>query len=324
MPGVVRLRLRLPVGQSVMAAEENITVAGLRALIEQETAIPASRMELLSGFPPSKLQDDHCIKDGETIIVREDASAATVPPPPSNDASMGGPSPPAENDTQDIRAINLARDPEPDATGSQPGASSEGVAVRKVIPADNNCLFAAIIHTAQLSMAPQALREVVKRRVLEDPSEYNEGVLGMPVEKYVEWITCPDHWGGEIELSILSKHLQKEIVAFDIISQRCLRYGEGQYNELIALLYDGIHYDAIIVLPFAGAPEEFAATQFASTDEHVISLAKQLQAEAHRQRQFTDTAKFSLRCLVCQAGLVGERGAQEHAKATGHMNFSEY
>ncbi|KAJ1639818.1 hypothetical protein T492DRAFT_856164 [Pavlovales sp. CCMP2436] len=53
-------------------------------------------------------------------------------------------------------------------------------------------------------------------------------------------------------------------------------------------------------------------------------LAKRLQHEAHANRQFTDTAKFELRCLVCQAGLFGEKGAQEHAKATGHVNFSEY
>ena len=31
-----------------------------------------------------------------------------------------------------------------------------------------------------------------------------------------------------------------------------------------------------------------------------------------------------LRCLVCQKGLVGEAGALEHAKSTGHANFCEF
>lgn len=300
--GGVRIRLRMPSGQSVLTADDTITVAGLRAMIEEKAAIPASRLELLVGYPPTKMRDDHHIQDGETIIVREEAKPADAASP------AVAPKPVA-----------------PVTAPALPSSSNDGVVVRKVIPADNNCLFAAIIHVLQLPMMPQALREVVKQRVLDDPVEYNEGVLGMPADKYVAWITNKDHWGGEIEIAILSKHFQKQIAAFDIVSQQCLRYGESEgYAEMVALLYDGVHYDAMIMLPFAGAPEEFATTQFASSDERVIALAKELQAEAHRQRQFTDTAKFTLRCLVCQAGLVGERGAQEHAKSTGHTNFSEY
>lgn len=75
----------------------------------------------------------------------------------------------------------------------------------------------------------------------------------------------------------------------------------------------------------------------------------------HKARQFTDTANFTLRCGVCQVrggralaasacgwllahltrariarwrlpqiGLKGEKEAVEHAKATGHQNFTEY
>ena len=52
--------------------------------------------------------------------------------------------------------------------------------------------------------------------------------------------------------------------------------------------------------------------------------ARKVVAEAHASRQFTDTANFTLRCLVCQKGLVGEKEAVEHAKSTGHQNFGEY
>ena len=55
-----------------------------------------------------------------------------------------------------------------------------------------------------------------------------------------------------------------------------------------------------------------------------MAQAHALVEEAHRARKFTDTSGFTLRCLVCQAGLVGEAGALEHAKKTGHANFSEY
>lgn len=49
-----------------------------------------------------------------------------------------------------------------------------------------------------------------------------------------------------------------------------------------------------------------------------------LAREAQAARQFTDTGSFTLRCLVCQAGLVGQEDAVKHATETGHQNFSEY
>jgi len=44
----------------------------------------------------------------------------------------------------------------------------------------------------------------------------------------------------------------------------------------------------------------------------------------YEAKQFTDTAHFTLRCGVCNIGVRGETEAREHAKSTGHTNFSEY
>ena len=52
----------------------------------------------------------------------------------------------------------------------------------------------------------------------------------------------------------------------------------------------------------------------------------QVAAFADQQRQarnFTDTATFSLQCLVCGAGLRGNADAEQHAAATGHQNFAQ-
>ena len=46
--------------------------------------------------------------------------------------------------------------------------------------------------------------------------------------------------------------------------------------------------------------------------------------QANKARQFTDTASFTLRCGTCKIGVKGEKEALEHAKSTGHANFSEY
>ncbi|KAL5978597.1 OTU protein [Asimina triloba] len=43
-----------------------------------------------------------------------------------------------------------------------------------------------------------------------------------------------------------------------------------------------------------------------------------------KKRNYTDTANFTLRCGVCQIGVIGQKEAVEHAQATGHVNFQEY
>ena len=86
----------------------------------------------------------------------------------------------------------------------------------------------------------------------------------------------------------------------DVLSLR--HYNEGAPKDM-----------DITIVPAAGAGAEAADAK-----------ARRVVGEAHAARQFTDTANFSLRCLVCQQGLKGEKEAVEHAKQTGHQNFGEY
>ncbi len=37
-----------------------------------------------------------------------------------------------------------------------------------------------------------------------------------------------------------------------------------------------------------------------------------------------DLAGFTLRCMVCNKGLTGEKEAREHAVATRHQNFAQF
>ena len=46
--------------------------------------------------------------------------------------------------------------------------------------------------------------------------------------------------------------------------------------------------------------------------------------QAQRDKQYTDTATFTLRCQICQVGVLGEKEALDHAKASGHAAFAEY
>ncbi|KAG6790641.1 hypothetical protein POTOM_006804 [Populus tomentosa] len=171
--------------------------------------------------------------------------------------------------------------------------------------------------------------EVIAATVASDPEKYNEAFLGKPNGEYCTWIIDPEKWGGAIELSILADYYGREIAAYDIQTLRCDLYGqERTYSERVMLIYNGLHYDALAMSPCEGAPEEFDQTIFAVQNDRTIGPAEghalNLVKEQQRRRSYTDTANFTLRCGVCQIGVIGQKEAVEHAQATGHANFQEY
>uniref|UniRef100_A0A5B7A8B7 Ubiquitin thioesterase OTU n=3 Tax=Davidia involucrata TaxID=16924 RepID=A0A5B7A8B7_DAVIN len=205
----------------------------------------------------------------------------------------------------------------------------EDIVVRRVIPSDNSCLFNAVgyVMDHDKHKAPE-LRQVIAATVASDPTKYSEAFLGKPNKEYCEWILNPEKWGGAIELSILADYFGREIAAYDIQTTRCDLYGqERNYHERVMLIYDGLHYDALAMSPFDGAPEDVDLTIFAvknRTIGPVEGLALNLVKEQQRKRSYTDTARFTLRCGVCQIGVIGQKEAMEHAQATGHVNFQEF
>lgn len=206
----------------------------------------------------------------------------------------------------------------------------EGVVVRRVIPSDNSCLFNAVGYVMDRDQTKAAeLRQVIAATVASDPEKYSEAFLGKPNSAYCNWILDPEKWGGAIELSILADYYGREIAAYDIQTTRCDLYGqEGNYSERVMLIYDGLHYDALAVSPVEGAPDDFDQTIFVIQKNRSIGpvegLALNFIKDQHRKRRFTDTANFTLRCGVCQIGVIGQKEAAEHAQATGHVNFQEY
>ncbi|XP_059664789.1 OVARIAN TUMOR DOMAIN-containing deubiquitinating enzyme 2 [Cornus florida] len=206
----------------------------------------------------------------------------------------------------------------------------EGIVIRRVIPSDNSCLFNAVGYVMDHDKHKASeLRQVIAATVASDPTKYSEAFLGKSNEEYCAWILNPEKWGGAIELSILAEYYGREIAAYDIQTKRCDLYGQGKnYHERVMLIYDGLHYDSLAMSPSDGAPEEFDQTIFVVQKDRTIGsvegLTLNLVKEQQRKRSFTDTSNFSLRCGVCQIGVIGQKEAVEHAQATGHVNFQEF
>lgn len=320
------------------------------ALLAEETGVPADRLEVLCGFPPKLLATpapdtklrEAGLSNGDSLTVREAAAAGDGAP-----AAAAAPAPaPASQVTTSQSQPSLPVAADVPSASPQPGAASTAVCnnasaptcvtmpdgtcvVRRIIDSDNSCLFNSIGYVMEQSRARSAqLRRAVAAAVSADPFTYNEGFLGKNNAEYCKWITDPSKWGGAIELSILARHYETEIAAYDIQTKRCDVYGQGSgYRDRVMLIYDGLHYDALALSVFEGAPEELDVTKFEpgnGSSAAIEAAAAQLVEACHQARQFTDMAKFTLRCGVCQRGLKGEKEAVEHAKATGHSNFAEY
>jgi len=94
--------------------------------------------------------------------------------------------------------------------------------------------------------------------------------------------------------------------------------------ERVMMIYYGIHYVPLALTFDEGLPEDADVTIFSVADEYVIEKAHEVAKTCKEKKQFTDTTTFTLQCLVCYQGVVGQEGAMQHAKETGHANFAEF
>ncbi|KAG0003027.1 ubiquitin-specific protease otu1 [Entomortierella chlamydospora] len=209
-----------------------------------------------------------------------------------------------------------------------PSSSIDAIRVRDLgllveVEDDNSCLFNAIAYTLDPTMKNnvQGLRQIVAQAIEASPEAYSDVVLGRPRNEYCDWIKRENSWGGAIELAIFSEHYNIEIDSIDVSTGRVDRFGEGQYNQRALVMYSGIHYDALAITPGLDIPGECDQTQFDVSSEDIVNAGVQLAAKLKKAHKYTDLATFTLRCSICQAGLQGEKDAQQHAQQTSHTSL---
>ena len=303
-----KIRIRHAGGSTTLSIPSDMAVGEVAKTIASSIAIPADQQAWKGGFPPRPMKfsssDVALPSDVDLIHVARGDPSVEFSVPENN---------PAKFDVDVPAEFPPLVDP-------------EGFVVRRVMDADNSCLFNSIGYAMQRSRShATALRKVVTDAVLSDPFAYSEAVLGRPTDEYATWISKQSSWGGQIELSILARELNAEIAAFDVIRNRHDVYGtDGNYKRRIMVIYDGIHYDALAYCFDPSLPEDMDVTHFHPNDVIVMERAQQLCQQQHNAKAFTDTSNFTLRCLICQQGLKGQAAAQLHAEATGHQNFAEF
>jgi len=325
----VNLRVRYEGGQGVVKgldsedSVEKLISHSLEALgigDQQEAAI-----KLLSGFPPKPLDisdrdksiSSIGVKSGDTIIFQISSVPKEAEAPSPNTSTRKSPSPLQETasstPTSDVSHKKL-----------KTTDSSQTKLHRKVVPADNSCLFTSINYCMSGCVVPSEnssfMREVIASVVGSDTEKFSDVFLGKPNADYCTWIMGKDAWGGAIEVQILAEYFQVQIVVVDTISGCTTIFGEAlNFPSRMVLIYDGIHYDPL----YYSAPDGTTQTVHPTSDTSILEKAKVTAEEAKAAHNYTDTAGFTLKCLVCGFRMKGETEAQKHAKTTSHTNFSE-
>ncbi|GAB5030451.1 ubiquitin thioesterase otu1-like [Nannochloropsis oceanica] len=360
------LKINGPEGKSVVlkGLDDGLTLQQLKDKVQETFGVPGVEQKLRASFPPKDvvMQDETAlvtalgIQSGSAItVVREAANesasvaaaAVTITSAVRQLMDMGFPAAVAakalemaHNDVGGAlelciggvvteESLGSAPAPPPSVPVSTHGGMSTAnrVMIRRVVDADNSCLFNAIGYCMEKDRKlGTKLRRIIADCVRNRPDVYTEATLGKTPKEYSDWIQDPTQWGGEIELFVLSQYYGCEIVAVEIKSVHAYVYGEGKnYSRRIYVLYDGVHYDALAMAAGSPtAPESLDMTQFPAGDEGTKDAALAVAAQLKQERQFVDMAGFTLRCLTCMKGLSGQEEAKAHAAATRHQNFGEY
>jgi len=317
MVGNLSVRVKYDGGQGVVRGlDKEDSLEKLLTHTTESLKLPShvelADLKLLSGFPPHPLDisdlsisiSDSGVRSGDSLILQYSSVQDHKPPSPASLSSQkvfGGDSgQPVKKLKTDLTRPTLER---------------------KVVPADNSCLFTAINFCMSGEVVDSQhssfMREIISNVVSQDAVKYSEAILGRSNPAYCAWIQGRDAWGGAIEVQILAEYFQVEIGVVDIMSGSITVFGEGaSFPQRMYLLYDGIHYDSL-------QRGSDSAAVFPPGDSQVREAAKAAADSARAAHQFTNTTGFTLKCLVCGLRMKGEKEALQHANQSKHTNFSE-
>jgi hypothetical protein len=111
------------------------------------------------------------------------------------------------------------------------------------------------------------------------------------------------------------RHYQTQIAAYDIRTKRCDTYGNGDdYTQQCFLVYDGLHYDALAVAAFDGAPEEVDCTLVGVDDADLPQVRWLLQMLCFEIKNFPlstaitwcDEVLYDVLALAAPEGALGD------------------
>jgi ubiquitin thioesterase OTU1 len=195
--------------------------------------------------------------------------------------------------------------------------------IRREVDADNSCLFNSIAYLLDKhnfnETSSLKFRQIIIDYLMDN--KFDSSLLDKPKEEYIEYIADPKNWGGAIEIYIFSDIYNIEIVSIDVKTNRTDIYGEHKkYPKRIFLLYNGIHYDPLVMNIDSSADPLSDITIFNSDDIETFELMKCLLLEYKNQGDYSEF--YSLQCKICKQKFKDENEALEHSINYQHWDFT--
>ena len=152
----MKVQLRFPAGQERLTLENDSTLGAFIDTVAEKSSIPAQHVQISFGYPPKSLMaanpasliSDH-FGNGECITVNECPEDPTLArsAPEAPEAPAAAPAPVSSR---------------PAAPTTSPALCSAGTVVRRVVDADNSCLFSSVaLHPVHYCSHVIALRQTL-------------------------------------------------------------------------------------------------------------------------------------------------------------------
>ena len=201
--------------------------------------------------------------------------------------------------------------------------------IQRFVNADNSCLFSSIAYLIDRDNFSESSGLIFRLAIVDyikDNNNIKDDFLGMNKDEYINKMENPDCWGGAIELKLFSDILEVQIASIDIQSGRVDIFGETKnYTRRIYVLYNGIHYDPL-VMNIEGKEEDFDSdiTFFEPDDYDKLIKFKDLAENLKEQGKFVDLNNLNqLRCCECKEEFQKEEDAMLHGQTKSHWSFEE-
>ena len=144
-------------------------------------------------------------------------------------------------------------------------------------------------------------------------------------EEYIEKIQDFEKWGGAIELRLFSDIFKMKIGSVDVMTNRIDIYGETKpYDKIIFVIYNGIHYDPLVMNFSHDASNDSDITKFNFTDDNILIKFREFVGTIKESGDYVNLADLkNLECDTCKEQFVNETKASDHARKTNHWNFNQ-
>jgi ubiquitin thioesterase OTU1 len=201
------------------------------------------------------------------------------------------------------------------------------IPIRRYVDSDNSCLFSSIAYLIDHEKFNETSSYKYRLMIAEYLINNNldNVILDLPKNEYIEKIQKADEWGGAIELKLFSDIFEIQIGSIDVQTNRIDIYGEDKnYDKIIYLLYNGVHYDPLVMNFDSNSSNITDITKFNSSDKEIYIKFKTYVEKFNKIGDFVDLSTLkNFECETCTEQFQNENQALVHAQNTNHWQFKQ-